>query len=94
MLSIFSGSRGPEGPDLPSPSGRKFQLSVHTLSSPKIQRVQNSFIRLALCLSKYVSARLFHEASGPPYVGERLITVGQNHLARMHAKPLVEHTIN
>ena len=23
MLSIFSGSRGPDGPDLPSPFGRK-----------------------------------------------------------------------
>ena len=29
----------------------------------KIQRVQNSFIRLALCLLKYVLARLLHEAS-------------------------------
>ena len=37
----------------------------------KIQRVQNSFIRLALRLSKYVSARLIHEASGLPYVRER-----------------------
>ena len=60
----------------------------------KIQRVQNSFIRLALCLPKYVLACLLHEASGLPYVRERLITVGQNHLARMHANPLVEHTIN
>ena len=32
--------------------------------------------------------------SGLPYVKERLISVGQNHLARMHANPLVEHTIN
>ena len=30
----------------------------------KIQRVWNSFIRLALHLPKYVSARLIHEASG------------------------------
>ena len=60
----------------------------------KIQRVQNSFIKLALRLPKYVSARLLQEASGLPYVRERLITVGQNHLARMHANPLVEHTIN
>ena len=59
----------------------------------KIQRVQNSFIRLALRLPKYVSARLLHKASGLPYVKERLITAGQNHLARMHASPLVEHTI-
>ena len=41
-----------------------------------------------------MSARLLHEASGLAYVRERLITVGQNHLARMHANPLVEHTIN
>ena len=60
----------------------------------KVQRVQNSFIRLALRLRKYVSARLIHEASGLPYVRERLITVGQNHSARLHANPLVEHTIN
>ena len=60
----------------------------------KIQSVQNSFIRLALRLPKYVSARLIHEASGLPYVRERLITVGQNHLARMHANLLVEHTIS
>ena len=59
----------------------------------KIQRVQNSFIRLALRLPKYVSARLLHKASGLPYVRERLITVGQNHLARMYANPLVEHTV-
>ena len=49
---------------------------------------------LALRLPKYVSARLLHEASGLPYVKERLISVGQNHLARMHANPLVEYTIN
>ena len=59
----------------------------------KIQRVQNSFIRLALRLPKYVSARLLHEASGLPYVRERLITVNQNHPARMHANPLVKHII-
>ena len=34
----------------------------------KIQRVQNSFIRLALRHPKYVSACLSHEASGLPYV--------------------------
>ena len=30
----------------------------------KLERVQNSFIRLAHCLPKYVSARLLHETSG------------------------------
>ena len=60
----------------------------------KIQRVQNSFIRLALHLPKYVLARLIHEALGLPLVKERLISEGQNHLATMHANPLFEHTIN
>ena len=59
-----------------------------------IQRVQNSCIRLELRLPKYVTACLLHEASGLPYVKERLLSVGQNHLARMHASPLIEHTIN
>ena len=69
-------------------------ITVSETVITKIQRVQNSFIRLALRLPKYVSARLLHEASGLPYVRERLIIVGQNHLARMHANPLVEYTIN
>ena len=69
-------------------------ITVSETVITKIQRVQNSFIRLALCLPKYVSARLLHEASGLPYLRKRLITVGQNHLARMHANSLAEHTIN
>ena len=69
-------------------------ITVSETVITKLQRVQNSFIRLAFRLPKYVSARLLHEASGLPYVRERLITVGKNHLARMHGNPLVEHTIN
>ena len=69
-------------------------ITVSEAVITKIQRVQNSFIRPALRLPKYVSARLLHEVSGLPYVKERLTSVGQNHLARMHANPLVEHTIN
>ena len=69
-------------------------ITVSETVITKIQRVQNYFNRLALHLPKYVLARLLHEASGSPYVRERLISVGQNPLARMHANPLVEHTIN
>ena len=58
----------------------------------KIQRVQNSFIRPALRLPKYVLAHLLHETSGLPYVREILIKVGQNHLARMHANPLADNS--
>ena len=71
-----------------------FYLNFPDTVIDKIQRVQNSFIRLSLRLPKYVSARLIHEASGLPYVRERLSTVDQNHLARMHANPLAEHIIN
>ena len=69
-------------------------ITVSETVITKIQRVQNSFIKLALRLPKYVSARLLHKASGLPHVRERLISVGQTHLARMHANPQVEHTIN
>ena len=69
-------------------------ITVSETVITKIHRVQNSFIRLALRLSNYVSARLLHEALERSYVRKRLITVGQNHLARMHANPLIEHTIN
>ena len=69
-------------------------MTVSEAVITKIQRVQNSFIRLALRLPKYDTPRLLHEASGLLYVRERLMTEGQNHLARMHANPLAEHTIN
>ena len=69
-------------------------ITVSEIVITKLQKVQNSFIWLALRLPKYVSARLLHEATGLPYVRETLIRVGQNHLTRMHANPLVEHTIN
>ena len=68
-------------------------ITVSETVITKIQRVQNSFIRLALRLPKYVSAHLLYEASWLPYVREGLISVGQNHLARMHGNSLVEHTI-
>ena len=32
MLSFFTGSRGPHGPDLPSPFGRKFQIRIRKQS--------------------------------------------------------------
>ena len=41
-----------------------FTITVLEVVITKIQRVQNSFIRLALHLPKYVSARLLHDASG------------------------------
>ena len=46
-------------------------ITVSETVITKIQRVQNSFIRLALHLPKYVSASLLHEASGFPYIRER-----------------------
>ena len=69
-------------------------ITVSETIITKMQRVQNSFIGLAHRLPKYVSARLLHEAPRLPYVRERLIAVGENYLARMHANLLVEHTIN
>ena len=70
--------------------GIVYTVTVSETVITEIQRVQNSFLRLALCLPKFVSACLLHEASGLPYVRERLISVGQNHLARMHANPLAD----
>ena len=54
----------------------------------QIQRVQNSFISLALRLPKYVLACLIHEASRLPYVRETHHS-GPNHLIRMHPNPLL-----
>ena len=38
----------------------------------KIQRLQNNFIQLALCLPKYISVKLLHHLSGLPY--DRLLS--------------------
>ena len=40
----------------------------------KIQWLQNKFIRLALRLPKYISAKLLHDSSGFPYVKDRLFS--------------------
>ena len=48
-------------------------ITVSETVITKIQRVQNSFIRLALRLPKYVLALLSHKASELPYVRERLM---------------------
>ena len=45
-------------------------IAVSETVITEIQRVQNAFIRLALHLPKYVSARLLYETSGLPYVRE------------------------
>ena len=52
-------------------------LSAMTTSDTiisKIQRLQNKFIRLALHLPKYISAKLLHDSSGLPYVKHRLLS--------------------
>ena len=47
MIRIFSGSKGPHGPDLPSPFGRKFHFALQLdpyLGSLAIVEVGVSFI--------------------------------------------------
>ena len=48
--------------------GTVFTITVSESIINKIQKVQNSFIRLALRLPKYVLARLIHEALGFHYL--------------------------
>ena len=60
----------------------------------KLQKLQNSFIRLARCLPRYISTRLLHETSGLPYVKDRLLAVATGQLRNSSRNPLVEHTVN
>ena len=60
----------------------------------KKQRVQNSFIRLALRLPTYVLPRLLHAGLGTSICKRETHHSRPNHLARMHANSLFEHTIN
>ena len=40
----------------------------------KIQRLQNKFIRLALCLPKYICSKLLDDSTGLPYMKDRLLS--------------------
>ena len=60
----------------------------------EIQRLQNKFIRLALCLPKYISVKLLHDSSGLPYVKDRLFSRATRTLERISANPLVGESIS
>ena len=59
----------------------------------KIQRLQNKFIRLAVRLPKYISAKLLHDSSGLPYVKDRLFSCATRTLEKISKNPLVEKSI-
>ena len=60
----------------------------------KIQRLQNKFIRLALCLPKYSIRQLLHDSTGLPYVKDRLLTCATKSLDRIAQYPPVEASIS
>ena len=70
-----------------------FHITVSDTVITKLQKLQNSFIRLALRLPRYISTRLLHETSGLPYVKDRLLAVATGQLRNSYRNPLVEHTI-
>ena len=59
----------------------------------KIQWLQNKFIRLALCLPKYISVKLLHDSFGLPYVKNRHLSCATRTLERISKNPLVEESI-
>ena len=59
----------------------------------KIQRLQNKFLQLALCLPKYISSKLLHDSTGLPYVKDRLLSCATKSLDRIAQNPLVEESI-
>ena len=69
-------------------------ITVSDTVITKLQKLQNSFIRLALRLPRYITTRLLHETSGLPYVKDRLSAVATGQLRNSFRNPLVEHTIN
>ena len=60
----------------------------------KIQRLQNKFIQLALCLPKYISVKLLHDSSGLPYVKDGLFSCATRTLERISKNPLVGESIS
>ena len=60
----------------------------------KIQQLQNIFIRLALRLPKYIYSKLLHDATGLPYVKDRLLSCATKSLGRIAQNPPVEESIS
>ena len=60
----------------------------------KIQRLQNKFRWLALCLSNYICPRLLHDSSGLPYLKDRLLSCATKSQDRIAQNPLVEDSIS
>ena len=60
----------------------------------KIQRFQNKFILLALRLPKYICSKLLHDATGLPYVKDRLLSCAAKSLDRIAQNPYVEESIS
>ena len=71
-------------------------LSTITASDPiisRIQQLQNKFIRLALCLPKYITVKLLHDSTVLRYVKDRLLSCATKSLDRIAQNPLVEASI-
>ena len=60
----------------------------------KIQRLQNKFIRLALCLPNYICPKVLHDTAGLPYVKGRLLSCATKSQDRIAQNPLVEESIS
>ena len=60
----------------------------------KIQRLQNKFVRLALCLPKYICSKLLHNSTGLPYVKDRLLSCATKSPDRIAQNPLVVESIS
>ena len=74
--------------------GRISIIVVSDTVITKLQKFQNSFIRLAFRLPRYISTRLLHETSDLPYVKDRLLAVATGQLRNSSRNPLLEHTIS
>ena len=73
--------------------GSLSSITISDTNINKIQRLQNKFIRLALCLPKYISVKLLHDSSGLPYITDRLLSFAIRTLERISKNPLVDESI-
>ena len=73
--------------------GSLLTITVSDNIISKIQRLQNTFIRLALRLPKYILSKLLHDSTGLPYVKDHLLSCATKSLDRIAQNPLVEALI-
>ena len=67
-------------------------ISYLSTNLQRLQQIQNQFIRLSLCIPRYIRTNLIHEAAGLKSVADRLLELNQRLFQKMSKLEGVQET--